>query len=128
MRVGSNSALRYSALRYVEASRIQSPSGEQSGMDFRGPDDEKIGSLDGVLIDTADHRLRFYVVESPAWPGSRRRLLPIDRPAQVSHGGRSLRMVLDAEDLAACEEFETSLVRAYSDDDLLATMFDQRIA
>jgi len=125
MRVGSNSAQRYSALRYVAASRIQSPSGESTGMDFRGPDDEKIGSLDGVLIDTADHRLRFFVVESPAWHGSRRRLLPIDRPAQVSHGGRSLRMDLNAEALEACEEFESSLVRAYSDDDLLATLFDR---
>jgi hypothetical protein len=37
-------------------------------------------------------------------------------------------MALDAEDLAACEEFESSEVRPYSDDDLVGAMLTRRIA
>jgi hypothetical protein len=121
-------ALRYSGLRYVDASRIQGPTGTRAGLDLRGVDDTKLGSLDGVLIDSSDHTLRFYVVESPTQFGTRRRLLSTDLPAQVSHGGTALRMALDAEDLAACEEFESSEVRPYSDDDLVGAMLTQRIA
>ena len=128
MGAGSDSALQYSALRYVEASRITRPAGGGSRMDVRDTHDQKIGSVDGLLIDPVEHRLRFFVVKCPTWFGSRRRLLPLDRPAQVGHGGNSVRMELHAADLAACEEFESSLVQPYSDDDRPDATFTQRIA
>jgi hypothetical protein len=119
-----------SALRYLEASRIQSPAGDLDHVELRGPDDETLGSLDGVLIDPVERRLRFFVVKPTgrARPRSRRYLLPTDCHARVEEEGRTLRIALDADGLARCEVFETSSVPAYSDEDLLDSMFHARIA
>ena len=117
-----------STLRYVDASRLRSQAGRLADIDLRGMDDEKIGNLDGVLIDPVERRLRFFVVESSGWFGTRRYLLPTDCPAQVDRNGRSLRIAVDRDGLAQCEEFERSSVPESQDADLLDAMFGRRIA
>lgn len=117
-----------SALRYVEASRVQSPAGELSAVDLRNCDDQKIGSLDGLLVDPVERRLCYFVVKSSGWTGSRRYLVPTDWPVQMDPGGRALRLDFDPDEFSRCEEFKRSSVPCYSDDDLLASMFRERIA
>ena len=38
-------------LRYLDASHVESPVGVLGDMVLRGPTDEKVGTLDGVIID-----------------------------------------------------------------------------
>ena len=117
-----------SDLRYLAASRVQSPVGELADVEVRGSDDRKIGSLEGVLLDPAERRLRFFVVQTPGWLRKRRYLLPSDWPARVDAHGPSLHVDLDGDALARCPEFEKSSVPEYSDDDLLTALFHRRTA
>ena len=117
-----------STLRYVEAARLQSPAGDLAAVDVRGTDGQTIGSLDGVLIDPIERRLRFFVVASTTTREGRRYLLPTDCAAQVDAAGHALRLNLEPGNLTRCPEFTPSVVRDYSDDDLLDSLFRQRIA
>lgn len=113
----------YSALRYVRASSLTGPAGHFSDVELRGRDDERLGEFAGVLINPAEGRVRFYVVEADGWLQTRRYLIPADLGARVDADGRSLHMDMDREALKDCETFEGSSVRHYSDDDLLSGMF-----
>jgi hypothetical protein len=117
-----------SALRYLEASRVEGLSGDLDHVELRGPDDETLGSLDGVLIDPVQRRLRFFVVEPAGRGRPCQRLLPTDCQARVDEDGRALRIPLDAEALARCPEFTRSSVPSYSDQDLIESIFRPRSA
>ena len=117
-----------SALRYVEATRVTGPGGDLAAVELRGHGDEPIGSLDGLLIDPVERRLRFFVVQSPGLLRSRRYLLPSDCAARVDADGRALYVAVERADLRRCEEFRRSSVPAYSDDDTVEALFGQRIA
>jgi hypothetical protein len=116
------------ALRYVDASRLRSEAGRLAEADLRNIDNETIGSLDGVLIDPLERRLRFFVVQSSGWLGSKRYLIPTDCAAQVGADGRTLRLDMNDRDLSRCAEYESAAVEESQDDDLIASMFHQRIA
>jgi hypothetical protein len=116
-----------STLRYLEAAKVQSPVGDLAQVDLRDRDDEKIGNVEGVLVDPAERRLRFFVIQSPGWFRKRRYLLPTEWPAQVDAAGR-LRVDVDSDTLACCEEFERASVPEYGDEDLLNALFRRRIA
>jgi len=115
-------------LRYVDASRLNSPAGDLAHLDFRGIDDQKIGTLDGVVVEPETRRLRFFVVESPGWLKARRILLPADLPARIDSETRTLRVDIEPGDLAQCEEFDSADAPEHSDDDLIASMFHHRVA
>lgn len=117
-----------SALRYVAATRVIGPAGEVAPVELRGARNETIGNLDGLLIDPVERRLRFFVVQSSGLLRSRRYLLPSDCSAQVDAGGRALRVAVERSDLARCQEYRSSSVPTYSDDDVVDAMFGQRIA
>ena len=117
-----------SSLCYVEATRLQSSAGTLAGLDVQGADEEKIGRLDGVLIDPVERRLRFFVVKRPVQWGSRRYLLPTDFEAHILPDERALRLEINPSELVNCQEFHESSVSEYSDADFLASLFRQRIA
>jgi len=117
-----------SALRYVDAARLQIADADLRRADFRGTRDQKIGTLEGVMIDPAARRLRFFVVKSHGWFTSRRFLLPVEWPARIDAGRNALCVDLDSDDLAQFEEFERMAAPAHSDDDLIESMFHHRVA
>ena len=117
-----------STLRFVDASCVQIADVDLSRADFRGADDRKIGSIDGVVIDPAARRLCFLVVKSRGWLTSRRFLLPAEWPAQIDAGRNALRVALDSDELAQFEEFDRSAAPPHTDDDLIASMFPHRVA
>lgn len=117
-----------STLRYLEAERVKGPAGALSNVDLCDMYGNSLGSLEGVLVDPAERRLRFYVVESDSRRGPRHYLLPTDWPAQVEAGGRALKIDLDRDQLATCDEFREADVTRFSDDDLIAAMFGSRVA
>ena len=110
------------SLRYVDASRVDSPLGDLASLDVRGADDQRIGRVAGVLIDPAQRRLRFFVVASGRSSG-RSYLLPTDSPARMDPERNLLRLDLDQEDLAQCPEFTRANTPDMSDDDMIAAMF-----
>ena len=110
------------SLRYVDASRVNSPLGDLAALDVRGADDQRIGRVTGVLIDPAQRRLRFFVVASGRFSG-RKYLLPTDSQACVDPERNLLRLDLDQEDLARYPEFSRSSTPDMSDDDMIAAMF-----
>jgi PRC-barrel domain len=117
-----------SRLCFLSASKVESPAGELSGMTLRTADDLELGSLDGVLIDPVERRLRFYVIESPGWFRSRRYLLPADCLAQLEREQMTLRVHLQKSQVTGCEEFESGAVREFSDDDLMDALFGRHDA
>jgi hypothetical protein len=110
------------SLRYVDASRVDSPLGHLGSLDVRGADDQKIGRVAGVLIDPMQRRLRFFVVSTGRSSG-REYLLPTDSPARMDPERNLLRVDVDPKDLAQCPEFSRSNTPDMSDDDMVAAMF-----
>ncbi len=117
-----------STLRFVDAARLRIADVDLCRPDFRGTDDQKIGTLEGVVIDPVARRLRFFVVASHGWFRSRRFLLPAEWPARIEAGRNALRVELHPNDLAQFEEFDRFAAPAHSDDDLIESMFHHRVA
>jgi hypothetical protein len=110
-----------SDLRYLKASSVQSPAGSLTTLELRGPHDARVGHLDGVLIDPARRRVRYFVVERDSWFRHRRYLLPADATAIMDRESCALRV--DVDDVTTCEEFEHDSVEHFSDDDVITAMF-----
>jgi hypothetical protein len=109
-------------LCYLNASKVLSPAGGLSRVDLRSPDNKLLGDLDGVIIEPAERRLRYFVVTSPGWFRRRRYLVPADAAPQIDTKSRTLRLDVNPADLCACEEFDDRL-REFSDDDLITATF-----
>ena len=109
-------------LCYLEASKLVSSVGALSHVDLTSPDDRLLGVLDGVVIDPAERKVRYFVVKSTGWI-RRRYLLPADASARVESEFGKLRLEVDSDDLSECEEFHTGSVRHFSDDDVIAGLF-----
>lgn len=113
----------HSRLRYIDASNVLCRAGGLAQVDLVGAGDEKLGHLNGVLIDPVAGTLRYYVVESPGWLNRRQYLLPTDMPARVDPDGRSLHLDIDPGYMKECETFERASVPMYSAEDAVDHMF-----
>jgi len=98
-------------LCYLSARAIDGPAGRLAGVDLCGPHDEKLGRLDGVLIDPASRRLRYFVVASHGWLGKKRYLLSADEPAHLEHNDSILRIEVDTREQWR-QTFDADSVRA----------------
>jgi PRC-barrel domain protein len=110
-------------LCYLEAGKVQGRLGDLEGMTLSSDTDEALGTLDGVVIDPAERRLRYFVVQRRGWLRSRRYLVPADQPAQISDDSRTLRVPVHPAQLAACEEFDGESIPEFSDDHLITALF-----
>jgi hypothetical protein len=110
-------------LCYLDAGKVQSPVGHLSGLTLQSDCDEALGTLEGVVIDPAERRIRYFVVRRTGWLRSRRFLLPADRPAQIIDEPRTLRLKIAPDELAGYEDFDTQSMRAFSDEDVVTAMF-----
>ena len=128
MRSDAPSAPDTSALRYVGASSIEVPVGDLSGFDVEATDGQTIGRLDGVVIDPLERRVHFFVVAPATTRDRRRYLLPTECQVQLDRERSALRVGADSRELARCVEFRTACVPPFSDQDLLAAMFQGRKA
>ena len=81
-------------------------------------DDEQLGLLDGLLVDPASRRVRFFVVERQSALRRRRYLLAADTLATLDE--QPLRVEAHAEDL---ERFDARTVQPFSDEDVITAMF-----
>jgi hypothetical protein len=101
--------LTHEGLCYVEASKVMGPTGDLAELEIRSMTDEQLGSLDGVLIDPTEGRLRYFVIERPGWRKPRRCLFPL-AVAHVERDAKTLRLDVEPAELSRCEEFDATII------------------
>ena len=89
-----------SRLRYLDADDVDDSVVDFDGLDVRGRDGEKLGDVNGFIVDLASGRLLYVVVDSGGWFRSRRFLAPIGH-AVIDLARRALTLDITRERLAA---------------------------
>ena len=116
-----------SALRYLPAEHVDTPVGALAGTILVSPTDETVGTLDGVVIDPALRKVRYFVVRSGNWLKTHRHLVPVT-PARLDAAHRTLHVDLEPNDLPQCPEVRSDTFERYSDEDVIAALFSHRAA
>jgi len=105
-------------LCYLSARHVAMPGGTLDGFELCNAQHESVGTVDGVLIDPPERRVRYFVVQLRP---SDHVLLPVDEidhvdsEADVPH--------LEAAPGARLLQFDPQTVRPFSADDALTSMF-----
>jgi hypothetical protein len=115
-------------LCYLDASKVMGPTGLLAALDVRTRHDQPVGSIEGVLIDPEERKLRFFVIESPESQGSRRYLLPVEAAATMTPEGTSLRLDMEPYDFNALDEFDGATVRQFTEEDAIAPTLSRYLA
>jgi hypothetical protein len=115
-------------LCYLEASRVLGPTGLLAALDVRTRRDQRVGTIDGVVIDPAERKLRFFVVEPSGSVNHRRILLPVEAAGAVAHEGGTLRIELESGDMATLDEFDMADFREFTAEDAIAPTLSRFIA
>jgi hypothetical protein len=105
-------------LRYLDADHVEHPSGTLQGVLMCTVDDEQLGLVDGVLVEPASRRLRYFVVKRTSTLRRRRYLLAADTLATLDE--KTLRVNAHLDDL---ERFDLRSVQAFSEEDAVNAMF-----
>ena len=113
-------ALEHEALRYLDAALVVYGTSTLDGVEICTENDECLGSIGGVLLDPAQRRLRYYVVERASMLRKRRYLVPANRHATLS--AETGRIYVEADD-DVIERFDSRSVTRFSDSDLIDTIF-----
>jgi hypothetical protein len=93
-----HAAVTHPELLYLDATRVEHPLGSMAGMTMCTQNDERLGSLGGVLVDPCSRRVRYFVVEQGGLR-QRRYLLAADTPAVLEVVDRKVRVEAQPEDL-----------------------------
>ena len=107
-------------LRYLDAGHVEHPTGTLEGLAVCSEHNGQIGCLDGVLIEPATRRVRYFVVDTvhDAHDEPERCVLAADAPFVLDLGGRALRVggSVDMEPLP-------DLMQPFSDEDVMTALF-----
>jgi hypothetical protein len=112
-------------LRYLDAGDVDDSVVDFDGLDVHGPTGDKLGDVDGFVLDMTSNRALYIVVDSGGWFSSRRLLVPIGHAA-LDRDARALRLDVTKDALQRYPEFREERFREFSDQDLRA--FDARMA
>jgi hypothetical protein len=112
-----------SRLRYLDADDVDDAVVDYDGLDVLGHDGEKIGDVEGFIVDPDASRAYYIVVDSGGWFRSRRFLLPIGH-ARLDADRRALRADVATAALTKYPEFDADDFRKFTDDELRA--FERR--
>lgn len=114
-----------SRLRYLNADDVDDSVVDFHNLDVHGPDEGKLGTIDGFIIDTDASRLLYVVVDSGGWFSSQRFLLPVGH-AQLAPDRHALHVDVTKDALSRYPEFDEDTFRTSSDDALRT--YDARVA
>jgi hypothetical protein len=111
-------------LKYVDANDLVSSTMTFDGVDVESPTAEKLGSVDGFVVDTALARPYYLVVDSGGWFKSKRFLVPI---GHVSYDAGRRRFIADVtkERVHRFPGFDRDEFEQLSDDEL--RLMDEQI-
>ena len=118
------SASYASRLRYLDAEDVDDSVVDFDGLAVRGNDGEKLGDVNGFIVDLASGRVLYLVVDSGGWFRSRRFLAPIGH-AVIDQANKTLTLDLSKASLERYPEFEEGRFGEFTDDDLRA--FEERM-
>jgi hypothetical protein len=105
-------------LCYLSAQHVARPGGTLAGLELCNSEHESVGTVDGVLIDAPQRRVRYFVVRLKP---SDHALLPIDEVVHVQSDTGVPR--LEAGPGARLLQFDPRTVRPFSADDAVTSMF-----
>jgi hypothetical protein len=112
-------------LRYLGAGDVDDGVVDFDGLDVRGQDGEKLGQVNGFIVDLATGRVLYLVIDSGGWFRTRRFLAPIGH-AVVDRPANALSLDITRERLTGYPEFDETRFSQFSDADLFS--FDARMA
>ena len=105
-----------SRLRYLDADDLDNSTINFDDLDVYGTDGEKLGELDGFLVEPEAGRVVYAVVDSGGWFTSRRFLLPVEQ-ATLDGESRSMKVKVSRQSLRGYPEFDEDRFARYSDDE-----------
>ena len=112
-----------SQLRFLDNSRLESPLVEP--LDVRTQTGIRIGTIDGVIVDPVERRVRYLVVDRGR-VFHKRCLIPMPA-ARVDAAHHELQIDVDDDtDTNAWERFDPVTFPTFSDEDLITAMFSAR--
>lgn len=106
-----------SRLRYLNAEDVEAGTMHLKGCDVRGPGGERLGQVDGFIVDGPAGRVFHVVVDAGGWFGSKRLLVPVGH-ARVDAGAGALSVDVSRDALMQYPEFDADSFARFSDDDL----------
>jgi hypothetical protein len=106
-----------SRLRYLDADDVDDSVVDFDGLEVRGREGDKLGDVNGFIVDLASGRVLYIVVDSGGWFRSRRFLAPIGH-AVIDHAGPALSLDISKERLHAYPEFVEARFSEFTDADL----------
>lgn len=109
-------------LCYLDAKRVESPAGSLAGLALCSRDDQALGNVEGVLIDPARRRVRYFVVKSPGLLRRERYLLPMPDSLSIEEDRQVIRIDQPAAEVPR-HTFDAKAVRPFTDEDAITAMF-----
>lgn len=114
-------------MRYLDASDVDDAVVNFDGLKVHGPDGQRIGDVDGFILDADARRVNYVVVDSGGWFTSRRLLLPIGH-ASLSADRGALQTDVTRDALKRLPEFDPKRFREFTDEELRAFERDTVVA
>jgi len=104
-------------LRYIEADKIEDRTLDLDGMKVRNNADEKLGAVDGLIVDGDSGRTYYIVVDAPGWFSSKQWLLPIGQ-AQLDADRDALVANLSKDQVSRFPGFDKDEFEMLSENDI----------
>jgi hypothetical protein len=108
-----------SRLQYVDADEVGSEVVDFDGLKVRRPDGEKLGEVDGFIVDRDAQRAYYVVVDSGGWFRSQQFLVPIGH-ARIDDDGDALVLDVTRESINRYPEFDRDSFERFDADELRA--------
>jgi hypothetical protein len=104
-------------LRYLDADAVAAQSLDFDGMDVESPTGERLGEVDGFVVDSASGRPYYIAVDSGGWFKSREFLLPVGH-AQLDHGRQVIVADLTRDRVERFPGFDRDVFQKFSKEEL----------
>jgi hypothetical protein len=112
--------IRYATrFRYLDADDVDDSVVDFDGLDVHGADGQKIGDVDGFIVDVDARRVPYLVIDSGGWFTSRRLLLPIGHMTLAADRG-SLQTTVTRDGLRGLPVFDEDRFHELDDQQLRA--------
>ena len=112
-----------SHLRYIASKDLPGAS-EEGDLHLHNHDGERLGVLDGFIVDSQSGQPIYYVIDSRGWFAGRRYVVPVGR-IKPDEDPSALRTTLTRQELARYPEFSPSAFMAMDDPD--AARYERRL-
>jgi PRC-barrel domain len=106
-----------STLRYLDAENVDDTVMDFDNTAVRAADGQKVGEVDGFIIDPERRRAYYVVVDSGGWFTSRHYLVPIGH-TRVDTANEVLVLDIDKDAIGRYPEFDPDRFAALNDDEL----------